>query len=135
LPSQTDYANTGLIVTMNNAYTLTSFALVPQISVVSTASLYTVNVVHVVPLLANDYILLNIDSSMNISSIVTCTPVTGLTTISCLRISNSQLKIIYVSAPSSQTLQYQISNITNYDIAGISLSLSALVYASTTFTK
>lgn len=76
---------------------------------------------HIIPLSINDYVIINIDNSMNISTSITCTALSGLSAINCIRVSNSQLKVIYTSTLSSQTLKYSIQNIRNYDIADTNL--------------
>ena len=71
---------------------------------------------------------MNIDATMDISNPPTCTPISGITNLSCVRISNSQIKITYTSLPSSQTVQYQINSIVNYDIANTPINFDLTVY-------
>jgi hypothetical protein len=115
---------------MNNAHVLTTFDITPQSNVVRATSGYSFNIVHVVPLALNDYVIFNFDASMDISNPVSCNAVSGLTGVSCTRVSNSQLRITYTAIPSSQTLQYQITNIINYEIADTLIIYDATVYSS-----
>jgi len=135
LPSLTNFISSGIIVTMNTPYQLSTFSITPLISTVHADTKQTLNIVHVIPLSVNDYLLVNFDSSMTISTSLTCSPLSGITTITCTKINNSQLKIAYTSSPSSQTLRFDINTVMNYDIAQTAISFTAVLYTSENFIK
>jgi hypothetical protein len=118
-PSLTNTISTGITTQMNNAYVLSPFTITPQSPIVHADTKQTINIVHVIPLNANDYLLMNFDPTMMVSASVGCAGVSGITVtgINCGRMSNTQIKITYLSGISSQTLGYDITNVRNYDVA------------------
>ncbi len=135
LPSLLNYISSGVTVQMTTPYVLNTFTITPLSSIVNTNTKQTVNIVHVIPLQINDFLLVNVDASMTIAASVSCTAVSGVTGISCVRINSTQVKVTYTTSPLSQTLQYDISTWSNYDIAQTSITLTATVYTSTSFVK
>lgn len=104
VPTLTNFITSGITVQMNTASTLSTFTITPLDSTVHANTKHAIRIIHVIPLLINEYVVLNFDSTMQISNTVSCTALSGLSAISCIRNSNSQLKIIYTALPSSQTL-------------------------------
>ena len=135
LPSLTNYISSGIIVTMNTPYQLSTFSITPLSSTVHADTKQTLNIVHVIPLGINDYLLVNFDPSMMISNSLTCTALSGIMTITCTKISASQLKIIYTAVPSSQTLRFDIDTVMNYDIAQTAITFTAVLYTNENFIK
>jgi hypothetical protein len=117
LPSLTNFISSGLITQMTTAYVLSTFSLTPFSPTVNANTKQTINIVHEVPLSAGDYLLLNLHSTMMLSGTVNCNGVSGITGVSCTRMSNTQLKVTYASGISSQTLQYEANTARNYDVA------------------
>lgn len=117
LPSLTNFVSSGLITQMTTAYVLSTFSLTPFSPTVNANTKQTINIVHEVPLSAGDYLLLNLHSTMMLSGTVNCNGVSGITGVSCTRMSNTQLKVTYASGISSQTLQYEANTVRNYDVA------------------
>jgi hypothetical protein len=72
---------------------------------------------------------------MMISGTVNCNGVTGITGISCARMSNTQLKITYTSGISSQNLKYDVNSVRNYDVAETVINFDVTVYTSDDFIK
>ncbi len=135
VPSLTNYKSSGLTVQMTAPYTLTTFTMTPLSSIVHTDSKQTVNIVHVIPLTINDYLLISFDSSMTISTGVSCSAVLGISSVSCVSINSSQLKVTYTATPFSQTLQYDLSTVMNYDIAQTAITVSTTVYTTGGYVK
>lgn len=116
-PSLTNQITSGLAVTMTTAYELSTFSITPQSTVVHFDSKQTLNIQHVIPLSVNDYLLLDFDSTMTVSPTVSCSAISGVSGVTCARMSTSQLKIVYTSLPSSLTIKIDITTVRNYDIA------------------
>ena len=116
-PSLTNTISTGITTQMNTAYVLSTFTVTPQSPIVHANTKQTVNIVHAIPLSANDYLLINFDPTMMVSGSVGCAGVSGITGINCARMSNTQIKVTYLSGISSQTLRYDITSVRNYDVA------------------
>jgi hypothetical protein len=116
-PSLLNSISTGITVTMTTAYTIPTFTITPSSPIVHTDTKQIVDITHVVPLSVNDYLLITFEPTMVVAGGVSCTALLGLTGISCLRISQNQVKVTYTAVPSSLVLKYEINTIQNYDIA------------------
>lgn len=116
-PSLTNYISTGITTQMTTAYVLSAFSITPQSVTVHADTKQTINIVHVIPLTTNDYVLINFDPTMMASATLGCNGVLGITGVTCTRMSNTQIKVVYASGISSQTLRYEITSVRNYDVA------------------
>jgi hypothetical protein len=72
---------------------------------------------------------------MMISTSVSCSALLGVTGINCTRMSNYQIKFIYTTGISSQTLRYDLTSVMNYDIGQITINFDATVYTTDNFIK
>jgi len=120
---------------MNTAYQLSTFSITPLSTIVHKDTNQTLNIVHVIPLGVNDYLLINFDPTMTISNPLSCSPFSGITTVGCTKMNASQLKIVYSVAASSQTISINISTVMNYDIGQIPIAFTSTVYTSDNYVK
>jgi hypothetical protein len=120
---------------MNLGYQLSTFSITPLSSIVHANTKQTLNVVHVIPLSVNDYLIVDFDSTMSVSNTVSCSPLSGISTLSCTKMSASSLKIVYTVAPSSQTISFDINTIMNYDIAQTIITFNAILYTTDNYIK
>jgi hypothetical protein len=114
---------------MTAGYILSPFTFTPATPTVHSLSTVTVSITHVVPLAVNDYVTITLDSTMALSATLVCTPVTGLTGISCLPVGNL-IQITYSSLPSALALTYTVASVRNYDIADVALTFNLQVFSS-----
>jgi hypothetical protein len=119
LPSLTNTISSGVTTQMNAAYVLDSFSITPLSPIVHADTKQTIDIVHVIPLAVNDYVLINFDPTMMVASSLLCQGLIGIASngVTCLRMSNTQIKVVYASGISSQNLKYDITSVMNYDVA------------------
>jgi hypothetical protein len=129
-PAIVNQISSGLVVTADNALPLTTFTITPVSSIVNSYSKNSITAVHVIPHSANDYMLLTFDASMDISPVQICTVISGITTIACVRETGNRLRVTYSTAPSSNTVSFDVENIRNYDVADVALTFTAVWYTS-----
>jgi len=99
--------STGLTLTMNTSSVITSLLFAPLNTTVYSVSRYNINVTHIVPHQINDYALIDIDPTMSLSSSVGCAGLAGVSSITCLKINATQVKITYSSVPAA-SIQYYV---------------------------
>lgn len=63
---------------------------------------------------------------------LSCSVVSGITNMSCIAVSNTQLKVVYLSAPSS-VIQFNIASFVNYLVGDQSVPYSLSVFDSANF--
>lgn len=126
-----NYIQSGVTITMNTSATVSSYSVSPNSLTVGDITPYTLTISHSIPIhTANDYAIITIPSLMSLPSSLSCTALSGISSVNCLPVSNTVFKIIYTSSPSSTTIQVSILNITNYLIGDQSVSYSLSIYDS-----
>lgn len=109
---------------MSVAATTTSFGINPSSSIVSASTLYSFQISHAISQHSiNDYAVITIPSLMTLPTPLSCSAVSGITNISCIAVSNTQLKVFYLSTPSS-VIQFNLASVVNYLVADQSVSYS-----------
>lgn len=119
----------GLTVTMASASTSTAFTIAPQVSTVHATSVYSLSFTFFTPHSVNDYILLAIPASMQISASPSCAPTSGIGAVGCSAFNSTTAKMIMSLTPST-TIAFTFSSLRNYDISSTSISFQCYVYSS-----
>jgi len=122
-----NYINSSLTVQMNILATSTFFSFTPQVQTVYSLSAYTLNITFAIPHSSGDYLTLNIPSSMSFSAL-SCSPISGIASVSCSALTSTTLKIVLVAVPSSN-IQITINSIRNYEIPSSNISFQAQTYS------
>lgn len=118
---------------MNVAATTTDFNINPSSNIVSTSTSYSFQISHAIsPHSINDYAIITIPSLMTLPNPLSCSVVSGITNMSCIAVSNTQLKVVYLSAPSS-VIQFNIASFVNYLVGDQSVPYSLSVFDSANF--
>jgi hypothetical protein len=87
--SMRNIISTGLTVTMNVSSVIGTILFSPLNSTVYAVSRYNINFTHSVPHAINDYVLIDIDPTMSLSTSLNCAGITGISTISCTKINST----------------------------------------------
>lgn len=125
-----NYIETGLTVTMSVAATTTSFVINPSSNIVGTSTLYSFQITHAIsPHSINDYAVITIPSLMTLPTPLSCSAVSGITNISCIAVSNIQLKVVYLSTPSS-VIQFNLASVVNYLVGDQSVAYTLQIFDS-----
>lgn len=115
---------------MSVAATTTSFVINPSSSIVSTSTSYSFQITHTIsPHSINDYAIITIPSLMTLPTPLSCSVVSGISNISCIAVSNIQLKVVYVSTPSS-VIQFNLLSVVNYLVGDQSVSYTLQIFDS-----
>jgi hypothetical protein len=139
-----DSVTTALIATMTTPAATPAFTVAPLSSTVHTFAQYNLAFTFAVPHAAGDYMTLSIPSSMAIQASPSCSPISGIGSVSCGIINATSLKISLNAVPSASA-QISILSIRNYDIAtsqsftvqlfnAADYSMETTAAASTTYT-
>ena len=124
-----NYITSGLSVTMTTAAVATSFTLVPSDFTVHASTVYTLSTTFFMPHSANDYMLLTIPASMQISSTPSCSGQQGIALVACTVPNTTTLKLAMTTVPST-SIQLTINSIRNYDVSSSSISFACYIYNS-----
>lgn len=128
-----NFMDAGLTVTMNVAATTSAFSVTPTSLVVGNVTSYTFQVTHIIsPHSATDYLTISFPSLMALPGTLSCTAVSGVTSVSCMSLSTSQLKIIYNTTPGA-TVQISLSGVTNYLVGDQTVNYALAIYDSGDF--
>ncbi len=115
---------------MSVAATTTSFVINPSSSIVSTSTSYSFQITHTIsPHSINDYAIITIPSLMTLPTPLSCSVVSGISNISCIAVSNIQLKVVYLSTPSS-VIQFNLLSVVNYLVGDQSVSYTLQIFDS-----
>jgi hypothetical protein len=120
----------GLTVTMTSASTSTAFTITPQVFTVHATSTYSLSFSFFTPHSVNDYILLNIPASMQISASPSCAPTSGIGVVGCSVFNSTTARMVMSLTPSA-TIAFTFSSLRNYDISSTPISFQCYVYSST----
>jgi len=119
-------------VTLLTAATSAAFSISASSAVVHTFCQYTLSVTWAGTHSSGDYVTFGIPSSMAFSASPTCSPISGITSISCLASNSTTLTITLTSIPSTTT-QISIANIRNYDITNSPVTFKISVFNSNNY--
>lgn len=118
---------------MSVAATTTSFVINPSSSIVSTSTSYSFQITHTIsPHSINDYAIITIPSLMTLPTPLSCSVVSGISNIFCIAVSNIQLKVVYLSTPSS-VIQFNLLSVVNYLVGDQSVSYTLQIFDSGNF--
>ena len=120
---------TGLTVTMTSASTSTAFTITPHVLTVHAVTAYSLSFTFLTPHSANDYLLLTIPASMQISASPSCAPISGIGLVSC-SIYNSTTAKMVMSLPPSASIAFTFTSLQNYDISSTVISFQCYVYSA-----
>ena len=113
---------------MTTPATSTSFTISPTSSLVHSTVSYTLSFTFAVPHTSADYFSFSINSSMAFVSPV-CTPVSGISSVSCATSNASTLVVTFNAAPQASA-QISIASIVNYDVSGVAVNFGASFFNS-----
>lgn len=98
---------------MNVAASTTSLAITPSSNIVGSSTTYSFQIAHFIVHSVNDYAIIKFPSIMTIPSTPSCSATSGITSVNCVSMSNTELKVTYSSTPST-TIQFTVASVTNY---------------------
>lgn len=99
---------------MNVAATTTSFTITPNSYQVGATTTYSFQISHTITTHSiNDYAIITIPSLMTLPTTASCSVVMGISNISCITMSNNQLKVIYSSSPTT-VIRFNLASQVNY---------------------
>jgi hypothetical protein len=87
--SMRNTVSTGLTVTMNVSSTIGALLFSPLNTTVYSISRYNINFTHSIPHSINDYVLIDIDPTMSLSTTLNCAGLAGISSISCTKINST----------------------------------------------
>lgn len=87
--SMRNIISTGLTVTMNVSSVIGAILFSPLNSTVYAVSRYNINFTHSVPHAINDYVLIDIDPTMSLSTSLSCAGLTGISSVSCTKVNST----------------------------------------------
>jgi len=122
-----NFKATGTTVIMTALALSTSFAPTPSSTVVDATNTYTFTISFFGSPASGDYLLLSLPVGMSISGTSSCSPGTGVASLTCSSPNRTELKVSFGSVPSS-SISFTASNIKNYQISGTSVPLKLVLY-------
>lgn len=129
--STINYIVSGITVTMDTAIATTSMNIVPDSLTVGSTTTYTFTITQAIDIhQINDYAVLSLPSLMALPTTVSCTVISGISSINCIRASATSLKVVYLAAPSSSTISFSLANMQNYLIGDQATTYSLNVFNS-----
>lgn len=125
-----NFIDTGLTVTMTVAATAAGFTVAPISVTVGQSTNYNFQIVHTVTAHAiNDYAIITIPSLMTLPTTPSCTAVSGIASITCFAMTNTQLKVTYTAVPST-TIVIGLQSFTNYLVGDQTVNYALAIFDS-----
>ena len=126
-----NFINSGLTATMTTPATTTAFSISPLSSVVHSTQQYNLGFSLAVPHQNGDYFTLTLPASMAISASPTCSGLSGISSVSCVLLNTTAIKVNLNAVPLAVS-QIAVFSIRNYDVA-TSVSFQAFFFDSGNF--
>jgi hypothetical protein len=122
-----DYLTSGPKVQMNTLAISSSFSVTPTSAVVHATTIYTFAITFYGTHTSGDYLSLTLPTGMSFSGTPTCTPLSGIASISCTVANSSLLQVTMVANPGS-SVSFSVSNVVNYGVANTNVVFSMTIY-------
>lgn len=121
-----DYLVNGPTVTMTQLAVSDSLSIGISSTEVHANAIYTISIIFYSTPSASHYLLLSLPATMSVSPVVSCNPISGVASVSCLRVNQTNLKVVMVAVP-AKSIAFSVSTIQNDQVAW-TVSLKMVIY-------
>jgi hypothetical protein len=122
-----DQMTKGPIITMQFPANTTTFSITPFTLIIGDNTTYTFQINHKITHSINDYTEITFPSPMTLPTPLSCTPISGISQLSCSSLSASSFRITYISVP-QKIITFTLANVQNYVISNQQISFSMSVF-------
>ena len=106
-----------------------TFTIVPDDMIVGETVPYVFTITQSIDIHeVNDYAVFTIPSLMALPNTVACTVVSGITTVTCVRVSATTLRVTYTSAPTNNIISFSVADMINYKIGDDPVTYTLKIY-------